>query len=232
MTKTVDYRGYRFPPDIIARAVWLYHRLTLSVWDVEDLLAERGVTVSYDTICQWCRPFGPQFARRIKKRQGPRGDRWFLDEVVVNIQGKRRYLWRAVDQDGELIDILAQKRKDTRAAKRFLSQIAVFPNRSADRDNHGQTSQLPPAKRDVMPSVPHCHEQYANNRVEVSHEPTREQERQMRGFRSDGHAQRFLSVHGQVNNLFRFRRHLLRAHNYRELRSRAFGTWSQVTCVQ
>jgi hypothetical protein len=88
------------------------------------------------------------------------------------------------------------------------------------------------AKRDVMPSVPHCQDQYANNRVEVSHEPTREQERQMRSFSSDGHAQRFLSVHGQVNNLFRLGRNLLRAPNYRKLRSRAFHTWSQVACVQ
>jgi transposase-like protein len=114
----------------------------LSFRDVEDLLAERGITLSYETVRQRCKNFGPQYARRIKKRQGPRGDRWFLDEVVVNIQGKRRYLWRAVDQDGDLIDILVQKRKDTRAAKRFLSQIAAVSNRSADRDNHGQASQL------------------------------------------------------------------------------------------
>jgi putative transposase len=142
MTKTPSYSGYRVPPDIITHAVWLYHRFTLSFRDIEDLLAERGISVSYETIRQWCQTFGPQYARRIKKRQGPRGDRWFLDEVVVNIQGKRRYLWRAVDQDGELIDILVQKRKATRAAKRFLSKITAFSNRSADRDNHGQISQL------------------------------------------------------------------------------------------
>jgi putative transposase len=232
MTNTPSYRGYRFPPEVIARSVWLYHRFTLSFRDVEDLLAERGVTVSYETIRQWCRTFGPQFARRVKKRQGPRGDRWFLDEVVVNNQGKRRYLWRAVDQDGDLIEILVQKRKDTRAAKRFFRKCLCSQTEVPIEITTDKLRSYAAAKRDVMPSVPHCHDQYANNRVEVSHEPTREQERQMRGFRSDGHAQRFLSVHGQVNNLFRFGRHLLRAHNYRELRSRAFGTWSQVTCAQ
>ena len=110
MSDTPNYRGYRFPSEIIAQAVWLYHRFKLSFRDVEDLLAERGVTVSYETIRQWCRTFGPQYARRIKRRLGPRGDRWFLDEVVVSIRGKRRYLWRAVDQDGDLIDILVQNR--------------------------------------------------------------------------------------------------------------------------
>ncbi len=229
MIETPGYRGYRFPREIIGRAVWLYHRFTLSFRDVEDLLSERGISVSYETIRQWCVTFGPDYARRIRKHKGPRGDRWFLDEVVVSIQGKRRYLWRAVDQDGDLIEILVQDRKDTRAAKRFFrkalrSQFSVPIEITTDK-----LGSYAAAKREVMPSVPHCQDQYANNRAEVSHEPTREQERQMRGFRSDGHAQRFLSVHGQVNNLFRLGRHLLRAKNYRELRSRAFLTWSEVT---
>ena len=117
------YRGYRFPPEVIAHAVWLYHRFTLSLRDVEDLLAERGVTVSYETIRQWCSTFGPQFARRIKARLGSRGDRWFLDEVVVPIHGKRRYLWRAVDQDGDVLDILVRKRKDAKSSRRFFRKL-------------------------------------------------------------------------------------------------------------
>ena len=231
MTETPDYRGYRFPPEIIARAVWLYHRFTLSFRDVEDLLAERGVTVSYETIRQWCLTFGPDYARRIKKSQGPRGDRWFLDEVVVSIQGKRRYLWRAVDQDGDLIEILVQKRKDTRAAKRFFRKALHSQTQVPIEIITDKLRSYASAKREVMASVPHCQDQYANNRAEVSHEPTREQERQMRGFRSDGQAQRFLSVHGQYNNLLRLGRHLLKAEHYRELRSRALKTWSQVTCA-
>ena len=213
MKEAPNYRGYRFPPEIIARSVWLYHRLTLSSRDVEDLLGERRVTVSYETIRQWCLTFGPSYARRIKERQGPRGDRWFLDEVVVSIRGQRRYLWRAVDQDGDLIEILVQKRKDTKATKRFFrkalrAQINVPIEMTTDK-----LRSYAAAKREVMPSVPHCQDQYANNRAEVSHEPTHDQERQMRRFRSDGHAQRFLSVHGQVDNLFRLGRHLLRAKN-------------------
>ena len=216
MTEAPNYRGYRFPPEIIARSVWLYHRFTLSFRDIEDLLAERGVTVSYETIRQWCLPFGPDYARRIRKHQGPCGDCWFLDEVVVSIQGKRRYLWRAVDQDGDLIEILVQKRKDTKAAKRFFRKALRSQTAVPIEITTAKLRSYASAKREVMPSVPHCQDHYANNRAEVSHEPTREQERQMRGFRSDGHAQRFLSVHGQVNNLFRLGRHLLRAKNYRE----------------
>ena len=232
MSDTPNYRGYRFPSEIIAQAVWLYHRFKLSFRDVEDLLAERGVTVSYETIRQWCRTFGPQYARRIKRRLGPRGDRWFLDEVVVSIQGKRRYLWRAVDQDGDLIDILVQKRKDTQAAKRFFRQLLCSQTQVPIEITTDKLLSYAAAKRQLMPSVRHCQDRYANNRCEVSHEHTREQERQMRGFRSDGHAQRFLSAHGQCNNLFRLGRHLLRAVNYRALRSEAFQTWTQVTCAQ
>jgi putative transposase len=165
------------------------------------------------------------------KRRGPRGDRWFLDEVVVSIQGKRRYLWRAVDQDGDFIDVLVHKRKDTRAAKRFFRTLLRSQTEVPIEITTDKLRSYAAAKRDVMPSVAHCHDQYANNRVEVSHEPTREQETQMRGFRSDGHAQRFLSVHSQCHNLFRVGRHLLSASNYRLLRSRSYETWLQVTCA-
>ena len=231
MKQELSYRGYRFPPDIISRAVWLYHRFTLSLRDIEDLLAERGITVSHETIRQWCVTFGPHYARRIKKSNGPRGDRWFLDEVTVSIQGQRRYLWRAVDQDGEVIDILVQKRKDTRAAKRFFIKLLKSQGQTPIELTTDKLRSYAAAKREVMPSVPHGQDRYANNRAEVSHEHTREQERQMRGFRSDGHAQRFLSVHSQLHNLFRLGRHLLRATNYRALRARAFGTWDAVTCA-
>jgi len=105
---TPSYRGHRFPPEIISHAVWLYHRFCLSFRDVEDLMAERGITVSYETIRQWCRKFGSDYARTLKRRAGRLGDTWFLDELFVTIQGTRQYLWRAVDQDGDVIDILVQ----------------------------------------------------------------------------------------------------------------------------
>ena len=231
MKQTLSYRGYRFPPDVIAYAVWLYHRFNLSLRDMEDLLAERGITVSYETIRQWSATFGPHYARRIRKSHGPRGDCWFLDEVTVSIQGQRRYLWRAVDQNGDVIEILVQKRKDTRAAERFFTKLLKSQSQTPLEFTTDRLGSYRAAKRQVMPSVPHCQDRYANNRAEVSHQHTREQERQMRGFRSDGQAQRFLAVHGQFHNLFRVGRHLLRAANYRTLRSRAFSTWSAVTCA-
>ena len=118
-----SYRGYRFPPEIISHAVWLYHRFCLSYRDVEDLLAQRGITVSYEAIRLWCLKFGPEYARALKRRQGRLGDTWHLDEVFVTIQGQRQYLWRAVDQDGDVLDILVQRRRDTRAAKRFFRKL-------------------------------------------------------------------------------------------------------------
>ena len=120
---TPSYHGHRFPPEIISHAIWLYHRFCLSFRDVEDLLAERGILVSYETIRQWCRKFGPEYARRLKRRQGRLGDTWHLDELFVNIRGQQHCLWRAVDQDGDVIDILLQPRRDRRAAERFFRKL-------------------------------------------------------------------------------------------------------------
>ncbi len=232
MNSLPNYRGYRFPPEIISHTVWLYHRFTLSLRDIEDLLAERNVIVSYESIRQWCNRFGLDYAKRLRKRCGPGGDRWFLDEVTVSIQGRRQYLWRAVDQDGDVLDILLQSRKDKRAAKRFFRKLLKGQERTPIELTTDKLRSYGAAKREMMPSVIHSQDKYANNRTEVSHEHTREQERQMRGFASSGQAQRFLSVHGQVHNLFRVGRHLLRAVNYRVLRGRAFATWQEVTCAQ
>ena len=136
------YAGYRFPPEIIGHAVWLYHRFCLSFPDAEDLLAQRGITVSYETIRQWCRTFGPAYARTLRRRRGRLGDTWYLDESFVKIQGRRRYLWRAVDQDGDVIDILVQSRRDRRAANPFLSETVESPRPRAAQTGHRQTAQL------------------------------------------------------------------------------------------
>ena len=233
MTKQqCNYRGYRFPPEIISQAVWLYHRFTLSLRDIEDLLAERGVIVSYESVRRWCMTFGLDYARVLRKRQGRLGDTWHMDEVFITINGQRHYLWRAVDQDGDVIDILVQSRKDKQAAKRFFRKLLKGQGCSPNRMVTDKLPSYGAAKRDLMPSVIHCQERYANNRAEVSHEHTREQERQMRRFKSPGQAQLFLSVHSQVHNLFRVGRHLLRAANYRVLRAQAFQSWQEVTCVQ
>ena len=190
------YLRHRFPPEIISHAVWLYHRYCLSFRDVEDLLAERGIIVSYETIRQWCGKFGPDYARRVKRRQGRLGDTWFLDEVFVAINGQRQYLWRAVDQDGDLIDLLVQPRRDGRAARRFFRTLLKSQRREPCRLVTDKLGSYRVAQRDVMVCVTHDTTQYANNRAEVSHQPTRQQERQMRGFTSPAHAQRFLHVHG------------------------------------
>ncbi len=226
-----SYHGYRFPPEIISHAVWLYHRFCLSFRDVEDLLAERGIMVTYETVRQWCRKFGPEYARRLKRRQGRLGDTWHLDELFVTIQGQQHYLWRAVDQDGDVIDILVQPRRDRRAAERFFRKLLKGQGREPRRLVTDKLRSYAAAQRTVMPSVIHDTGRYANNRAEVSHQPTRQRERQMRRFKSSAQTQRFLSVHGITQNLFRVGRHLLRAVNHRILRARAFLVWNAVTCA-
>ena len=230
-SKSPSYRGYRFLPEIISHAVWLYHRFCVSFRDVEDLLAQRGITVSYEAVRLWCIKFGPEYACRLKRRQGRLGDTWHLDEVFVTIQGRRQYLWRAVDQDGDVIDILVQSRRDRRAAKRFFRKLLKHQGATPWRLVTDKLRSYGAAHRTVMPSVVHSTEQYENNRAEVSHQPTRQRERQMRRFKSPGQAQRFLSVHGLVQNLFRVGRHVLRARHQRELRGRALLIWHEATCA-
>jgi putative transposase len=229
--KTPGYRGHRFPPEIISHAVWLYYRFCLSFRDVEDLLAERGVIVSYETIRQWSRKFGAAYARKLKRREGRLGDTWHLDELFVTIQGKRQYLWRAVDQDGDVIDILVQPRRDRRAAERFFRKLLKGQGSEPRRLVTDKLRSYSAAHRTIMPSVIHDTSRYANNRAEVSHQPTRQRERQMRRFKSAAQAQRFLSVHGVILNLFRVGRHLLRPANHRTLRERSFLVWSEETCA-
>jgi putative transposase len=225
------YQRHRFPSEIISHAVWLYHRFCLSFREVEELLAERGITVTYESVRQWCRKFGPAYARKFKKRQGRLGDTWHIDEVFVTIQGERQYLWRAVDQDGDAIDILVQRRRNQRAAERFFRHLLKSQGREPRWVVTDKLRSYDAAHRTIMPTVHHLNHLYANNRAEVSHEPTRQQERAMRGFRSSEQAQRFLALHGLTQNLFRLGRHLMQAVNYRLLRTQAFQVWQDVVCA-
>ena len=151
------YHGYRFPAEIIQYAAWLYHRFSLSFRDVEELLAERGIMVSYEAIRSWCNKFGPAYANRLRKRWGQAGDHWYLDEVmIVTVHGERLYLWRAVDQDSQVIDILVQKRKDKKAAKRFFKKMLMHQGRSPNRMTTDKLRSYGAAKKEVMPSVVHC----------------------------------------------------------------------------
>ena len=150
-----SYRGYRVPAGIISHAVWLYHRFCLSVRDVEDLLAQRGVTVSYETIRHWCQTFGVDYARKLRCRRGRMGDTWYLDEVFVTFHGRRQYLWRAVDQDGDLLDILVQSRRDRQAAVRFFRKVSKGQGRAPHRLVTFKLRSYSAAHRTVMPSVVH-----------------------------------------------------------------------------
>ena len=220
------YKRHRFPPEIIQYAVWLYHRFSLSHRDIEDLLAERGITVSYESIRLWCNKFGLKYVRRLRKKHQGYGDTFFIDEVFVKIDGRQYYLWRAVDQDGEIVDIFLQRRRDGKAAKRFFKRLL--------KNNRGEPRKIVTDKlrsygvahRDLIPDTIHDTTQYANNRAELSHQPTRVRERGMRRFKSTQQAQRFLTVHAAVYNLFNLGRHLVSAKNYRFFRLRAFASWN------
>ena len=220
------YKRHRFPPDIISYAVWLYFRFNLSHRDIEDLLAQRGVIVSYESIRLWCIKFGQRYARRLKRRHQGFGDTFYIDEVFVKINGKQQYLWRAVDQDGEVVDVFLQSRRDGAAAKRFFIRLL---RRQGEEPRQIVTDKLRSygvAQRELIPNTIHNTTQYANNRAELSHQPTRVRERGMRRFKSTAQAQRFLNIHAAVYNLFNLGRHLVSARHYRKLRIDAFGQWT------
>jgi len=225
------YKRYRFPSEVIQHAVWLYHRFNLSHRDIDDLLEEQGIRVSYESIRLWCNKFGPEYASRLKKKRNGFGDTFYLDEVFTRINGEMHYLWRAVDQDGDVIDVFMQKRRDSQAAKRFFKRL-ISSNKGRPRkivtDKLGSYGV---AHKEVMPDVIHDTTQYANNRAELSHQPTWVRERGMRRFKSMTQAQRFLEAHAEVYNLFNLGRHCISASNYRMLRSRAFASWKSVTAI-
>jgi len=205
------YKRHRFTHEIIQYAVWLYNRINLSHRDVEDLLAERGITVSYESIRLWCNKFGPEYARRLKKRHQGFGDTFYIDEVFVKIGGKQQYLWRAVDQDGEVVDVFLQARRDGSAAKRFFKRLLKNYQGEPRKIVTDKLRSYGVAHRELMPETIHDTTQYANNRAELSHQPTRVRARGMPRFKSTWQAQRFLSVHAAVYNLFNLGRHLVSA---------------------
>ena len=224
-TPNNQYKRHRFPPEIIQHAVWLNHRFNLSHRDIEDLLAVRGIVVSYESVRLWCNKFGPGYARRLKHRHQGFGDTFFIDEVFVKINGIQHYLWRAVDQDGEVVDVLLQSRRDGKAAKRFFKRLLKTHRMEPRKIVTDKLRSYGVAHRELIPDTIHDTSQYANNRAELSHQPTRVRERVMRRFKSTQQAQRFLSVHAVVYNLFNLGRHLTSARNYRIFRMRAFASW-------
>jgi len=229
MNSPNPYRGFRYPAEVIQHAVWLYHCFSLSLRDVELILAARGIVVSYESIREWGLRFGRLFANELKRRRPRPGDKWFMDEVFIRIRGKLHYLWRAVDQDGNVLDILVQSRRNARAAKRFFRKLLKglqYVPRVIVTD---KLRSYGVAKRGILPGVEHRQSRYLNNRAEVSHQPTRRRERQMQRFKSPRHAQQFLSTHSRIHNHFQLRRHRLTADQHRQARNAAFSAWRDVT---
>src|SRR3712207_3679726 len=233
-SEPVTYPGYRFPAEVIGHAVWLYHVFGLSLRDVELILAERGIGVTHESIRHWCRRFGADTARRLRRRRPRPGDTWHLDEVFLRINGVLHYLylWRAADQPGVVLDILVQARRNAIAAKRFFKRLLAGLKYKPKRIVTEGLRSYGAASREVLPDVRHRTSCYLNNRAENSHRPTRRRERQMQRFLSPEQAQRFLSAHAVIYGHFRPRRHLMTAAQYRCARDRAFRVWRQETCVQ
>ncbi len=185
MNKSTNlYKRHRFPSEIIQYAVWLYHRFNMSHRDIEDLLAERGIEVSYESIRLWCNKFGSHYARRLKRKHQGYGDTFYIDEVFVKIHGKQHYLWCAVDQDGEVVDVFLQIRRDGAATKRFFKRLIRNHNNEPRKIVTDKLRSYGVAHRELIPESIHDTSQYANNRAELSHQPTRVRERGMRRFKS------------------------------------------------
>ncbi|NKJ40334.1 IS6 family transposase [Rhizobium sp. SG570] len=228
-TPAVGYKRHRFPQQIISNAVWLYFRFPLSLRLVEEMLLARGIVVSYETIRRWGRKFGPAYVKQLRRRRPSRQDVWHLDEVVISIAGKKHWLWRAVDQDGYVLDEIVQSRRDTKAAKRLLIRLLKKAGMPPKRIITDKLRSYGAAKREVMPAVEHRSHKGLNNRAENSHLPLRKRERTMQGFRSPGSLQRFISIFSALRNLFvapRYKRSALATHIHR---IRAMAQWKVVT---
>src|SRR6266566_5029317 len=225
------YHRHRFPTEIISHCVWLYFRFALSFRDVEEMLAMRGVSLSYETVREWCLKFGQSYANALRRKSPRPGDRWHLDEVFLKINGRVHYLWRAVDQDGGVLDILIQSHRDKKAAKKFFRKLLKTLRYAPRVIVTDKLRSYSAAKAEVMPSVEHLQQKYQNNRAENSHQPTRLRERLMRRFKSAGHAQRFLSAFGIITSHFRVGRHLYRARGYKQVMKSRFALWDEAICV-
>ena len=225
----ISYARYRFPPVIIQHAVWLYFRFPLSFRDVEDLLAERGIDVSYETVRRWALKFGQAYARNLRQTR-PRPDgRWHLDEAFASINGRRMYLWRAVDCEGEVMDILVQSRRNKKAALKLIRKLLKNQGFVPDSFVTDKLLSYSAALKDLGLSRRHDFGGRKNNRAENSHLPVRQRERRMQRFKSPGSAQRFLSTHAAVYNTFNVQRHLISRRTLRQFRSTAMTDWQAAT---
>jgi putative transposase len=226
------YRRHRFPAEIIGHAVWLYFWFPLSLRMVEDMLAARGIIVSHQTVRLWAEKFGRTFANQIRRRsRGQLGDKWHLDEVVISIGGEKHWLWRAVDQDGFVLEVLVQSRRNAKAAKLLMRKLLKGQGRAPRVIVTDKLRSYDAAKREVMPGVEHRSHKSLNNRAENSHQPTRQRERIMKHFKSRRQLQRFVSIHDPIANLFHIPRHDISARHHRELRTAAMSMWAEIARI-
>jgi putative transposase len=223
--KHISYRRHRFPPIIIQHAVWLYFRFSLSYRDVEDLLAERGIDVSYETVRRWAKKFGQQYAKQLRLRRPKPSSKWHIDEVFLKIGGKQFYLWRAVDDEGEVLDILLQSRRNKVAAVKFLRRIIKRHQATPDVVVTDKWRASMSAVKDILPSKCHLVGKRLNNRAENSHQPTRRRERKQQRFKTSRSAQQFLSTFTAFYNHFNVQRHLLSRATMKQFRKDAISSW-------
>lgn len=226
--KSISYSRHRFPPAIIQYAVWLYFRFTLSYRDVEDLLAERGIDVSYETIRRWVEKFGREYAKRLRVKRPKPSLTWHIDEVFVKIGGKQMYLWRAVDHEGEVLDILLQSKRDKGAATKFLRKAIKRVGSVPEVIVSDKWRPTGAAIRAVAPSAYHLRAKRLNNRAENSHQPTRRRERKQQRFKSAKSAQRFLSAFSAFYNHFNIQRHLISRTTMKVFRAETLSSWQAV----
>jgi transposase-like protein len=230
--RPISYKRHRFPPNVIQHAVWLYFRFTLSLRDVEELLAQRGVEVSYETIRCWTVKFGRQFAHNLRRSRPKPTGRWHLDDMVVKIGGKRMFLWRAVDDEGEVLDMLVQERRNKSAALRLLRKLLKNQGVRPETIVTDKLASYRAAARDLGLTDRHRPGgMRENNRAENSHLPIRRRERKQQKFKSRASAQRFLATHAAVYNVFNLQPHLIRRPTLRHLQADAHQAWVAATAA-
>ena len=230
--RPISFKRHRFPADVIRHAVWLYFRFTLSLRDVEELLAQRGIEVSYETIRCWTIKFGPQIARNLKRRRPAPSPRWHLDEMVCTVGGKRMYLWRAVDDEGEVLDLVMQRNRDTGAALKLLKRL--LRNQPVEPETittDGLGSYVAALKILGLQDRHRPGRLRENNRAENAHLPIRRRERKMQRFKSQASAQRFLTTHSAIYNTFYTQPHLISRPTLRRFRGEALRVWNEATGV-
>jgi len=223
----ISFKRHRFPPVIIQHVVWLYARFTLSFRDVEEMLAERGIDVSNETVRRWFLKFGQLFAGNLRRSRPRLSPRWHLDEMVIGIRGRKYWLWRAVDDEGEVLDFLVQRRRCARSARKLLRTLLKRQGFAPTRITTDKLKSYPVAIREQRLCAVHDQGLRANNRAENSHQPVRRRERKQQRFKSPGSAQRFLSIHAAVQNAFYIQRHLLPRRIFKMFRAETFVIWRQ-----